>query len=85
MLQTANQLDSFDGVVSQRLLRRGKAGLSSSLICKGIMASTRNAELAGDALGFHFCGSYILTRGTKITSPVQLASSPAGIRRDNVT
>lgn len=80
-LQTANRLDSFRRVVSQHLLCSGKAGLSSSLICKDIMASTRNAELSEDALGFYFCGSNILTSGTKIITLFWLASSHAGTGR----
>lgn len=81
LLQTAHQLDSFGGVVSQHLLCSGKAGLSSSLICKNIMASTRNAELSEDALGFYFCGSSTLTKSTKIITFIQLTSSHAGIGR----
>lgn len=79
LLQTANQLDSFGGVVSQHLLCSSKAGLSSSLICKDITAATRNAELSEDALGFYFCGSNICTRGTKILTLIRLANSHAGI------
>lgn len=81
LLQTANQLDSFGGVVSQHLLCSSKAGLSSSLICKDIMVSTRNAELPEDTVGFYFCGSNMLTRGAKIITLIQLASSNAGIGR----
>ena len=81
LLQTANQLDSFGGLVSQHLLCSCKARLSSSLICKDIIASTRNAELSEDTLGFYFCGSDILIRGTKIITLIQLASSHAGIGR----
>lgn len=81
LLQTANQLDSFGGVVSQHLLCSSKAGLSSSLICKDIMAPTRNAELSEDALGFYFCGSDVLTRGTEMITLLRRASSRAGIGR----
>ena len=80
-LQTAHQLDSWRGVAGQHLRRSGKAGLSSSLICKDIMASTRNAELSEDALGFSFCGSNMLTRGTKLITLLWLAGSRAGIGR----
>lgn len=81
LLQTANQLDSFGEVVSQHLLCSGKAGLSSSLIYKDIMTSTRNAELSEDGAGLYFCGSDILTRVTKITNLMCFASSHAGIGR----
>jgi len=45
------------------------------------MASTRNAELSEDALGFSFCGSNMLTRGTKLITLLWLAGSRAGIGR----
>lgn len=78
LLPTAHQLDSFGGVVIQHLLRSSKAGLSSSLLCKDMVAYTRNA---GPSLGFYFCGSTMLTRGTKIITLIGLASSHAGMGR----
>lgn len=81
LLPTAHQLDSFGGVVSQHLLCRSKAGLSSSLLCKDMVASTRNAGHSEDALGFYFCGSTILTRGTQIITLIWLSSSRAGMGR----
>lgn len=85
LLPTAHQLDSFGGVVSQRLLCSGKAGLSSSLSCKDIMASARNAGPSEDALGFYFCGSDILTRGTKIITLIWGCQRPCRSRKGNVT